>query len=92
MYLVARMIHQLNQLAVIHCHTFNCCKVVWNLFLEKDIGNSRIDWLHLIHLPEADFNLIFCNWFSSKGFLPKASCRKVAIFKANVNYKNSLTI
>jgi len=35
---VMYMIHSLLQLSILHCHTFDHCQVVWNLFLEKDIS------------------------------------------------------
>jgi len=36
--------------------------------LEKDPGDPKIDWLHTIHLYEADYNLLL-KWFLSKGFI-----------------------
>jgi len=40
---VMQMNHTLLQLYILHCHTFDWWRVVWNLFLEKDIGNPRIN-------------------------------------------------
>ena len=59
------------QLAIMHTHTYNQWKTIWTLLLEKDAGNLQIDWLHTIHLYEADYNLIL-KWFSSQGFILKS--------------------
>jgi len=66
---IIRMIHQVIQLAVIHCHTLKWWKMVWNLFLKKDIGNPCIDCLRAIHLVEVDLNMIW-NGLLYRAFFP----------------------
>jgi len=39
--------------------------------LEKDPGHPRIDRLRVLHLIEADLNLLF-KWYSSQGFIMQA--------------------
>jgi len=68
---VMRYVYRLLQLALKHTHSYKCWWTVWNMFLEKDPGNPRIDKLQTLHLFEADYNLLL-KWHSSKGFLPKA--------------------
>jgi len=68
---VLRLIHQLLTMAVQHCHTFERWTTIWNFFIEKDLGNPRIDKLRAIHLLEADYNLLL-KWFGPKGFIRRA--------------------
>jgi len=41
------------------------------MYLEKDPGHPRIDRLRVLHLIEADLNLLF-KWYSSQGFIMQA--------------------
>jgi len=59
---IMHMIHKLLVMAICHCHTFDCWKTIWNLFLEKALGNPQIDWLQTLHLIKADYNLLL-KWF-----------------------------
>jgi len=45
---VMQMIHKLLVMAVRHCHTFDRWTKIWNLFIEKDIGNPQIDRLQTL--------------------------------------------
>jgi len=45
---VMKMIHKLLVMAVRHCHTFDRWTKIWNLFIEKDIGNPQIDRLQTL--------------------------------------------
>jgi len=42
-------IFQMLYLAIHHTHINNHWKVIWNMFLEKDIGNPQINRLHTPH-------------------------------------------
>jgi len=64
-------IYRLLVLAVKHTHTFQHWQTIWNMFLEKDIGHSRLDQLQTLHLIEADLNLLW-KWYSSMGFIKLA--------------------
>jgi len=65
---IMRMLFCLLQLAVKHTYVYSRWKVIWNMYLEKDPGNPRIDKLRALHLIEVDLNLLF-KWYSSKGFI-----------------------
>jgi len=58
-------------MAVRHTHTYDRWKVIWNMFLEKDIGNPQINRLRTLHIIEADYNLLL-KWFGAHGFLAKS--------------------
>ena len=45
------------KLAVCNTHVFKHWETIWNLFLEKEMGNPKIHHLHTIHIMEADCNL-----------------------------------
>ena len=66
-----QMIHKLLVMAVCHCHTFERWKTIWNLFLEKDIGNPQINRLRMLHIIKADYNLLL-KWFGPQGVLKQA--------------------
>jgi len=66
-----QMIHKLLVMAVRHCHTFERWKTIWNLFLEKDIGNPQINRLRMLHIIKADYNLLL-KWFGPQGVLKQA--------------------
>jgi len=57
-------------LAITHMHTYDWWKTIWTLLpvLKKDIGDPKINQLHIIHLYKVDYNLLL-KWFSSKGFI-----------------------
>ncbi len=65
---VLKLIIMMMELAITHTHTYDHCKTIWTLLLEKDPGNPQIDQLRTIHLYKADYNLLL-KWFSSKGFI-----------------------
>ncbi len=68
---IMRMLFRLLQLAVKHTYVYSRWRIIWNMYLEKDPGNPRIDRLRALHLIEADLNLLF-KWYSSKGFIMRA--------------------
>jgi len=68
---VMRYIYRLLQLALHHTHVYQRWQTVWNMYLEKKLGNLRIDLLRTLHLFEANYNLLL-KWHSSKGFMIKA--------------------
>ncbi len=68
---VLQIIHQLLVMAVNHCHTMERWTTIWNFFIEKELGNPRIDKLRALHLLEADYNLLL-KWFGPKGFIKVA--------------------
>jgi len=68
---VMKMIHKLLVMAVRHCHTFKRWTTIWNLFIEKDLGNPQIDRLRTLHIIEADYNLLL-KWFGPQGVLKHA--------------------
>jgi len=61
-------IYCLLQLALQCTYIFQQWCTVWNMYLEKKPGNLQIDLLHMVHLFEADYNLLL-KWHSSKGFM-----------------------
>jgi len=65
------LIHKMLVLAVRHCHTYGQWTIIWNFFIEKDIGHPNINWLGTIHLIKADLNLLF-KWFGPQGVLKSA--------------------
>jgi len=58
-------------LALLHTYTLNQWKMVWTLFIEKELGNPDINRLQCIMIFEADWQLLL-KWHSSYGFLPKS--------------------
>jgi len=68
---VMNMVYKIMQLAVKHTHTLQRWCVIWNLFLEKDPGQPKINRLHAIHLLEADLNLLW-KYYSAQGFFKTA--------------------
>jgi len=75
---VMHLIFDMMRLAVTHTHTFERWKIVWNLFLEKDPGQPKINRLRAIHLMEADWNLLL-KWFSSQGFFKQAEANGILV-------------
>ncbi len=73
---VMHSIFALLQLAVRHTHTFSRWKVIWNMYLEKDLGYPKLTRLRTIHLMEADYNLLL-KWYAAKGFFKRSKkyCR-----------------
>jgi hypothetical protein len=55
---------RLLQLAVQHQHSYSCWQKVANLMLEKDFGIPKIHRLRIIHLYEADLNLLLGIYFA----------------------------
>jgi len=55
---IMHMIFQIMNLAVKHTHTFEWWQVIWKLFLDKDLGNPKLNPLCAIHLIEAKINLL----------------------------------
>ncbi len=72
---VLQLIHQLLNMAIQHCHTYDRWRTIWNLFLEKDIGVPSITKLRALHIVEADYNLLL-KWFGPKGFMKRAKDNK----------------
>ncbi len=68
---IMRMMFRLLQLAVKHTYVYSRWWIIWNMYLEKDLGHPWIDRLRALHLIEADLNLLF-KWYSSKGFIMRA--------------------
>jgi len=66
---VLKLIIMMMDLAVLHTHTYKRWKVIWMLLLEKDPSNPQIDWLRMIHLYEADYNLLL-KWVLIQRFYP----------------------
>jgi len=64
-------IHWLLVLALQDTHTFTWWQTIWNLYLKKEPGKPYIHCLWMLHLIEADLNLIL-KWHSSKGFMQQA--------------------
>jgi hypothetical protein len=54
----ALLIHLLINLAIQHAHTFKLWQTVHNFFIENIPGKPLIDKLRVIHIYEADWNLI----------------------------------
>jgi len=63
---VMHSIFALLQMAVKHTHTFQRWKVIWNMYLEKDLGSPKLSRLRMIHLMEANYNLLL-KWYTTKG-------------------------
>jgi len=68
---VMRCVFRLLQLALRHVHVYERWKTVWNRYLEKKPGHPFIDALQMLHLFEADYNLLL-KWHSSLGFMSKS--------------------
>jgi len=64
---VMHSIFAMLQLVVKHTHTFQCWQVIWNMYLEKDVGSPKLSRLRTIHLMEADCNILL-KWYATKGF------------------------
>jgi hypothetical protein len=58
--------HMLIDLAVKRCHTYARWQTVHNFFLEKIPGNPLIDQLRVIHIYEADWNIILKYYLTHK--------------------------
>jgi hypothetical protein len=58
--------HMLINLAVAHCHTYERWKTVHNFFLEKIPGNPLVEKLRVIHIYEADWNIILKYYLTHK--------------------------
>ncbi len=58
-------------LALTHTYTLERWKMVWTMFIEKDLGNPDLNRLRCIMLFEADWQLLL-KWHSAYGFLPKS--------------------
>jgi len=66
-----QMLFNMLYMAVRHTHIYNRWKVIWNMFLKKDIGNPQINRLQTLHIIEANYNLLL-KWFRAHGFLTKS--------------------
>jgi hypothetical protein len=53
-------------LAVAHCHTYERWKTAHNFFLEKIPGNPLVEKLRVIHIYEADWNIILKYYLTHK--------------------------
>jgi len=58
-------------LALKHNYTLERWKIVWTIFIEKELGNPDLARLRCIMIFEADWQLLL-KWHSSYGFLPKS--------------------
>lgn len=58
--------HKLINLAILHCHTYDRWQTVHNFFLEKMPGHPLITKLRVIHLYEADWNLVLKYFIAHK--------------------------
>jgi len=68
---VMQIVHKLLVMAVRYCHTFERWTTIWNLFIEKDLGNPQLDRLRTLHIIKADYNLLL-KWFAPQGVLKRA--------------------
>jgi hypothetical protein len=66
--------HKIMNLAIKHCHTLERWKIINNMFLEKIQGKPRIEKLRVIHIYEADWNLILKYFVAYK--LHGRACRE----------------
>jgi len=85
---VMQSIFTMLQLAVKHTHTFERWKVIWNMYLEKDLGQPKLSCLHTIHLMEADYNLLL-KWYAAQGFFKQ--CKKKCALQTNKEAANKTT-
>jgi len=65
------LIFDIMSLALQHMHTLQCWKMVWMMFIKKDLGNPDLNLLHCIMIFKADWQLLL-KWHSSYDFLPKS--------------------
>jgi len=65
------LIFDIMMLALLHTYTLNQWKMVWTLFIKKELGNMDINRLHCIMIFKMDWQLLL-KWHSSYGFLPKS--------------------
>jgi len=70
------LIFDIMSLALLHTYTLNRWKMMWTLFIEKELGNLDLNRLRCIMIFEADWQLIL-KWHSSYGFLPKSESANV---------------
>jgi len=68
---VLYLIFDIMTLALQHMHTLERWKIVWTIFIEKELGNPDLNQLRCLMIFEADWQLLL-KWHSSYGFLPKA--------------------
>jgi len=68
---VMTLVYQILQLAITHTHTLQRWCTIWNLFLEKDPGQPKINRLWAIHLLKADLNLLW-KYYLAQGFFKTA--------------------
>ncbi len=65
------LIFNILALALKHTYTLKQWKIVWTIFIEKELGNPDLVRLRCIMIFEADWQLLL-KWHSSYGFLPKS--------------------
>jgi len=65
------LVYQILQLSVTHTHTPQRWCTNWNLFLEKDPGQPKINYLQALHLLKANLNLLW-KYFLAQGFFKTA--------------------
>jgi len=52
------LIFNIMSLALKHTYTLNCWKMVWMIFIEKELGNPDLNRLRCIMIFEADWQLL----------------------------------
>jgi len=65
------LIFDIMSLALQHSYMLKCLKIIWTVFIEKELGNPDLAHLHCIMIFEADWQLLL-KWHLSYGFLPKS--------------------
>jgi len=75
---VMTLVYKILQLSVTHTHTLQRWCTIWNLFLEKDPGQPKINRLRALHLLEADLNLLW-KYYSAQGFFKTAENHNLLI-------------
>jgi len=70
---VMQSIFTMLQLVVKHTHRFERWKVIWNMYLKKDLGQPKLSHLRTIHLMEVNYNLLL-KWYAAQGFFKQ--CEK----------------
>jgi len=68
---VLYLIFGIMSLALTHTYTLEQWKMVWTMFIEKDLGNPDLNRLRCIMIFEADWQLLL-KWHLAYGFLPKS--------------------
>jgi len=61
------LVFHLLQLAVKHTHTYQQWTKIWKMYIKKDTGSPKVNWLQTLHLVETDLNLLL-KWFAPHGY------------------------